>query len=151
MADTVLKILIILVTGFVAFLGSTSDNPWEDAHTAIWLGGIGACVASLVLVEVSSHKKNFMTVEDFTAYMDEEREHDRLIDNTLKVLLRQQLVSEYRTLMHYGNADDAQRRTWESMYQTYIVLCQLTGDKNHVIDEYREGIENLPMPSQREA
>lgn len=121
--------------GYVAAAVLTEGNPRDDHVATVWL--IVVAIALAVYVAIS------------TAMAARERDersdaHDALVDGALKVLLRQKLVSEHDRLVGIGEADDTQRRAWIDSYETYEALCEETGDRNGVVDAYRQDVMGLP-------
>jgi hypothetical protein len=134
--DTALKVLVLGVSGVMAYLASTSRaSPRMDYMVVTWLAIISLAVAAVGAVDARGRREAERARAD---------RHDALVDSALKVLLRQKLVSEHDRLVDLGTANDTQRRSWQASYETYEALCSATGDSNGVIDVYRKHVMDLP-------
>lgn len=121
--------------GYVVTAVLTEGDPRDDHVATVWLIVLAIALAIYVAIRAAEVER---------ARDGRTSRHDELVDGALKVLLRQKLVSEHGRLMSLGNADDTQRRSWQSSYETYEALCEATGDHNGVIDSYREDVMRLP-------
>lgn len=113
-----------------------TNNMREDTFATVWL------ILTLVAITI------YIVLHIIVKQHDQEckeHNHDILVDEALKMLLRQQLVSEHDRLVKFGNADDGQRVTWQSAYDSYLALCKVTGDHNGVIGHYYQDIVDLPQ------
>lgn len=113
-----------------------TNNMREDTFATIWL------VLTLVAIII------YIVLHIIVKQHDQERKehnHDMLVDEALKTLLRQKLVSEHDRLVKFGDADDGQRTAWQSAYNSYLALCKVTDDHNGVISYYHDDIVNLPQ------
>lgn len=121
--------------GYVVTAVLTEGDPRDDHVATVWLIVLAIALAIYVAIRAAEVER---------ARDERTSRHDEIVDCALKVLLRQKLVSEHDRLMSLGNADDTQRRSWQSSYETYEALCEATGDHNGVIDSYREDVMRLP-------
>jgi hypothetical protein len=134
--DTALKVLVLGVSGVMAYLASTSRaSPRMDYMVVTWLAIISLAVAAVGAVDARGRREAERARAD---------RHDALVDSALKVLLRQKLVSEHDRLVCLGDADDTQRRAWMDSYETYEALCDATSDHNGVVDAYKQDVLDLP-------
>lgn len=136
----------LLYWGITACMGAVMSavqadvDPRTDKAVMLWvcvlsIGGVIYAVAEL-----------YATMKQRDAAT---RRHDALVDSAMKVLLRQKLVSEHDRLMDRGEANDTQLRSWQASYETYEALCDVTGDRNGVINVYREQVMGLPSEAGR--
>lgn len=113
----------------------TEGDPRDDHYVTVWMIVLAIALAIYVAIDTTARARR----RDAQA-----AEHDALVDSALKVLLRQKLVSEHDRLVSHGGADDTQRRAWVASYETYEALCEATGDRNGVVDSYRQDVLELP-------
>lgn len=121
--------------GYVVAAVLTEGDPRDDHVATVWLIVVAIALAIYVAIYTASRARAAEARAD---------EHDALVDEALKVLLRQKLVSEHDRLVSLGDADDTQRRSWMASYETYESLCDATGDHNGVVDAYKTDVLSLP-------
>lgn len=131
----------ILYWGFTTGIGYlvsallTDENPRDDQIATIWL------VIFAVALAVYLAYRNHVTEKRRYAFQNE---HNSLVDESLKVLLRQKLVSEHDRLVTVGSINDTQCRAWMDSYKAYEELCDATDDNNGVINKYKREVLDLP-------
>lgn len=141
--DTALKVLVLGVSGVMAYMASTAQaSPRVDYMVVTWLAIIALAIAAVGAIDARGRRDEHRREQE--AERARSAEHDALVDSALKVLLRQKLVSEHDRLVSHGGADDTQRRAWVASYETYEALCAATGDRNGVVDAYKQDVLDLP-------
>lgn len=87
-------------------------------------------------------------VESEAQRANEDREEARaerdLMRRVSKTTTRAQLVQMHAQFMGFGNVDDSQRVAYDDLNTIYLELCDLTNDKNGVIEKYYHDIMDLP-------
>lgn len=75
---------------------------------------------------------------------ERDKEHSQMVDRALVVLLRQQLIDEHDKLINDGYAGFTKRSAWQQAYEIYESLCEASGTRNGVMDDYMSDIQELP-------
>lgn len=121
--------------GYLVSASLTDKNPRDDQIATIWL-----IVFAVALAVYLAYRNHIIEKKRDTF----QKKHDSLIDESLKVLLRQKLVSEHDRLVMVGSVNDTQCRAWMDSYKAYEELCNATDDNNGVIDKYKHEVLDLP-------
>lgn len=110
---------------------------------------IGCGLTTLVgLVLTYLFTRTMKRVESEARHANEEREAAKaerdLMRRVSKTTTRAQLVQMHTQFIGFGNVDDSQRVAYDDLNTIYLELCNLTDDKNGVIEKYYHDIMSLP-------
>lgn len=143
--DTVLKILVVVATGFVGYITTATNSPALDMTALIWLALLAFCFAALMAISHASDKRRhkFVTQEqhnEIVARLDKQREMMALMLEAQQQSMRSELIRDAERYMERGWITAEEHRAYSEAFQAYEHL-----GLNGYIKTYLEKVDNLPL------
>ena len=155
--DSVLKVIIVLATGFIGWITTTQDtNPWTDTHIVIWLvlfvicgfllWSIGARRRSLEATAESSKRQEEIKKQreneqqEISQRLDEQDKKLTLFGKVMQAMARKDVIDMAERIIERGWTTSEERKAFFDLYSTYESL-----GIDGYIDVYVNKVNETPL------
>lgn len=155
--DSVLKVIIVLATGFIGWITTTQDtNPWKDTHIVIWL--VLFVICGLLLWSIGARQRRLEAAAESSKRQEEikkQRENEQqeisqrlheqdkkltLFGKVMQAMARKDVIDMAERIIERGWTTSEERKAFFDLYSTYESL-----GIDGYIDVYVNKVNETPL------